>query len=113
TMGLVPLSMRARLLLGLLVNRKLRGITLYPSIYFAPVVTSTVAIALVFSWLYNPDYGLINYMLWALFHVQGPPWLASTTWAMPALILLGVWKSMGFNMVIFLAGLQDIPDELY
>jgi multiple sugar transport system permease protein len=113
TLGFVPLSMLAGLVLALLVNQKLRGITIYRSIYFAPVVTSTVAIALVFSWLYNPDYGLINYLLWTLFHIQGPPWLASTTWAMPALILLGVWKSMGFNMVIFLAGLQDIPEELY
>jgi multiple sugar transport system permease protein len=113
TLGFVPLSMLVGLVLALLVNQKLRGITFYRSLYFAPVVTSTVAIALVFSWLYNPDYGLINSVLYAVLHIQGPPWLASTTWAMPALIILGVWKSMGFNMVIFLAGLQDIPEELY
>jgi multiple sugar transport system permease protein len=113
TLGFVPLSMLAGLLLALLVNQKLRGMAFYRLVYFAPVVTSTVAVALVFSWLYDPQYGLIDYLLWTIFHIQGPQWLDSTTWAMPAMILLGVWKSMGFNMVIFLAGLQDIPEELY
>src|SRR5213596_3257211 len=71
TLGFVPLSTLCGLVLALLVNQKLRGITFYRALYFAPVVTSTVAIALVFAWLYNPDYGLINYVLATLFHIQG------------------------------------------
>jgi multiple sugar transport system permease protein len=109
----VPLGMALSLLIALAMNRKLKGMTFYRSLYFLPVVSSTVAVALVWSWIYNPQFGLLNYFLNAIFHIQGPAWLADTTWAMPALIIMSVWKGLGYNMVIFLAGLQGIPDEFH
>jgi multiple sugar transport system permease protein len=111
--GSVPLGMVLSLGLALLANRKLKGITFFRSLYFLPVVSSMVAIALVWSWLYNPQFGLINYFLEKLFRIPGPRWLQSTTWAMPAMIFMGVWRGLGYQMVIFLAGLQNIPEELY
>jgi ABC-type sugar transport system permease subunit len=72
----------------------------------------TVALSLVWKWLYLPDIGLINSVL-GVVGINGPAWLTSQTWAMPALILMSVWKGFGYNMVIFLAGLQGIPDHLY
>ncbi|HEV8635522.1 MAG TPA: sugar ABC transporter permease [Chloroflexota bacterium] len=112
TLGYVPLNMVVSLGLALLANQKLRGVTLFRSIFFTPTVTSTVAIAMVFAWLYQPQFGLINYLL-NLVGIRGPMWLSSPQWAMPALIILGVYRSAGYHMVIFLAGLQDIPQELY
>jgi len=94
------------------MNRSLRGISFYRSVYFLPVVTSTVAVAMVWTWLYNPEFGPINYFL-GLIGIEGPPWIASTTWAMPALVIMSVWKVLGYNMVIYLAGLQGIPEEYY
>jgi multiple sugar transport system permease protein len=71
-----------------------------------------VALSLVWKWLYLPDIGLVNQLL-ALVGISGPSWLVSTTWAMPAVIIMSVWKSFGYNMVLFLAGLQNIPAHLY
>jgi multiple sugar transport system permease protein len=108
----VPLSAGLGLAVALLCNQALRGITLYRSIFLLPYVTITVAVALVWRWLYHPDLGLINRLL-ALVGIDGPAWLVSTRWAMPAIIFLSVWKSFGYNMVLFLAGLQSIPEQLY
>ena len=71
-----------------------------------------MAVALVWSWLYNPDFGVINLLL-AKIGIQGPGWLTSQKWAMPSVIIMSVWHGMGYNMVIFLAGLQGIPVHLY
>ncbi len=84
----------------------------YRAAYFLPVVSSMVAIAVVWQFIYNPEYGIMNYVL-GLFGVDGPDWLTSTVWAMPAVILTSVWKNLGFNMLIFLAGLQGISDDYY
>jgi multiple sugar transport system permease protein len=108
-----PLSVASSLLLALLVNQRLRGITVFRPIYFFPVVTSMVAVAVVWSWLYNPEFGLINYLLRTLFGIEGPRWLLSTSWAMPAIALMSVWKGIGYNMLIFLAGLQAVPLTLH
>jgi len=108
----VPLSVVLGLAAALLVNRALRGITLFRTIYLLPYVTVTVAVALVWRWIYLPDVGLMNSVL-GLVGIDGPAWLTSRTWAMPGLILMSVWKSFGYNMVIFLAGLQAIPTLLY
>src|SRR6185503_15597282 len=92
--------------------RPIRAMALYRAIYFVPVVTSLVAVAMVWQWLYHSEVGLINYLLIDL----GLPkvnWLGSTEWAMPAVILMTSWKSMGYYAVIFLAGLQGIPGHLY
>lgn len=110
--GYIPLSIAASLILALLLNQKLRGIGVFRTVFYLPVVTSMVAVSLVFSWLFNPYYGLINHFL-SLFGIQGPAWLSSTEWAMPAVILVSVWKTAGYYMVICLAVLQNIPPELY
>lgn len=107
----VPLNMTVALTMALLLNLRLRGVSFYRAIYFLPVVSSTVAASLIWTWLYSPNFGPINYFL-STIGIEGPPWLASTTWAMPAVIIMSVWKGFGTNMLIFLAGLQGIPQEL-
>jgi multiple sugar transport system permease protein len=109
----VPVSVAASLALALLVNTGLRGITFFRTAYFLPVVSSMIAVALVWSWIFNPEYGLLNYLLRAWFGVQGPAWLDDTTWALPAMVIVTVWKGLGTSMIIFLAGLQNIPGDLY
>ena len=108
----VPLSVVLGLATAMLVNQALRGVVIFRSIFLLPYVTVTVALSLVWKWLYLPDIGLINSVL-GVVGINGPAWLTSQTWAMPALILMSVWKGFGYNMVIFLAGLQGIPDHLY
>jgi multiple sugar transport system permease protein len=109
----VPLSVSCSLALALAANTGLRGITFFRTAYFLPVVSSMIAVALVWSWIFNPEYGLLNYLLQAMFGVKGPAWLDSTAWALPAMVIVTVWKGLGYSMVIFLAGLQNIPQDLY
>jgi len=108
----VPVGMLLSLGLALLANQKLRGIGLFRAIYFFPSIISMTAVALMWSFLFNPDLGFINYVIRRVFHVPGPEWVNSIQWAMPALIFVGVWKWAGYNMVIFLAGLQSIDRSL-
>ncbi|HEY7582057.1 MAG TPA: sugar ABC transporter permease, partial [Acidimicrobiia bacterium] len=108
-----PLSVGVSLGAALLVNARLvRFKSFFRTVFFAPVVTTLVAVAVVWRYLYHPRFGLLNHALgWVGI---GPiDWLGDTTWAMPSIILLAVWKSFGYNMVIFIAGLQAIPDYLY
>jgi len=107
----VPLGIALSLLLAVALDRT-EFKKFYRAAYFLPVVSSMVAIAVVWQFIYNPEYGLLNYVL-SWFGVQGPNWLTSTVWAMPAVILTSVWKNLGFNMLIFLAGLQGISDDYY
>jgi multiple sugar transport system permease protein len=108
-----PLSLLAALGAALLVNARLaRFKGFFRTIYFAPFVTTLVAVAIVWRYLYHPTYGLLNYALGGL-GVGPVDWLGSTRWAMPAIIVMAVWKSFGYNMLILIAGLQAIPDELY
>jgi multiple sugar transport system permease protein len=110
--GVVPLDIICSLLLALLLNRPIRYMVIYRAIYFVPVVTSLIAVAMVWQWLYHSEVGLVNYAL----NLVGLPrvnWLGSTEWAMPAVIFMSVWKAMGYYGVIFLAGLQGIPTHLY
>jgi multiple sugar transport system permease protein len=109
----VPLSVALSLGLAMLVNRKLAGITLFRTFYFFPVVTSMVAVATVWSWLYNPEFGMINHLLRSIFGVEGPQWLLDSDWAMPAIAIMSIWKGIGYNMMIFLAGLQSVPNGLH
>lgn len=112
TFGLVPLNIVLSLSLALWLNTKLRGITFFRVAFFLPVVTVTVAVSLIWKWMYEPYIGIINQGL-RLIGLAGPNWLGDTQWAMPALILMSVWKGFGYNMVLFLAGLQGIPTNLY
>ncbi|NBE97820.1 sugar ABC transporter permease [Nonomuraea sp. KC401] len=96
-----------------LLNRPgLRGVNVYRTAFFLPVVTMPVAVAMVWRWLYNGDYGLVNQVL-ATVGVDGPNWVADPATALYALVVVGVWSSMGYNLIIFLAGMQAIPKELY
>lgn len=118
TLGSVPLGMLLSLLLAVALNQKIRGIGIYRTIYFVPVVSSLVAVSLMWRWMYNPTAGILNHLLNQVFDflhlsINPPDWLQSTTWAMPAIIIMSVWKGVGYNMVIYLAGLQGIPTSLY
>jgi multiple sugar transport system permease protein len=109
----VPLSIAASLGAAMLLNSplaKLKGI--FRTALFAPVVTTVVAVALIWRYMFNTRYGLINY---GLVHLGLPPidWLGDPHWSMPAIIFFAVWKNFGYNMIILLAGLQAIPQELY
>lgn len=110
--GAIPTSMAIALFIAVLLNRRMRGLSIYRTTYFLPTVTSMVAVSVVWMWIYHPDVGLMNYIL-ELFHLPAIRWLNDPRWAMPALILLGVWKGLGYNVIIYLAGLQNIPQHLY
>lgn len=98
--------------LALLLNQRLRGRTVARAIIFGPYVLSGAAIGLVWAYIFDPVYGLMRVFL-SLFGVASPDWLTSTTWAMPAVIIVYLWKNVGYSAVIYLAGLQSIPQELY
>lgn len=109
--GYLPAVVAGGLGLALLLNRKLKGRTFFRAVYFVPVVTSWVAVSLIWKWLLNPQYGLINFGL-SLIGIKGPGWLFDPNWAMAGVILTTVWKDIGFVTVIYLAGLQEIPESL-
>ncbi len=112
TIGVVPIGITLSLILAILLNNKLRFKGFFRAAFFAPVVTSMVAVSIVWSWMLEPNYGLMNGLL-AKIGIVGPGWLTDPSWALTSVILLSIWKNLGFNMVIFLAGLQDIPMEIY
>jgi multiple sugar transport system permease protein len=110
----VPLGLVAGLLVALLLNTKVRGQGLYRTLYYIPVITPLVVSAVIWKWIYQGDYGLLNYYLLRLGLIKEKLlWLADPNLAMPALILMGVWGGVGGTMVLYLAGLQSIPEELY
>ena len=110
----VPIQTALALFLAILVNQKMKGVNTYRTIYFAPVVTSMVVVAVVWTFLYNPN-GLINSFVQMIsFGRLGPyNWLTDTKLVFPAIMVLSIWQGAGFQMVIYLAGLQEIPRELY
>lgn len=112
TLGAVPIGILLAFILALLLNRKIRGSTLFRTIYFLPQVTLVVASAIVWNWIYQPDFGLLNYLL-SLVGIEGPRWIYSTTWAMPSVIIYCNWMGIAPSALILLAGLQGIPEELY
>jgi len=108
----VPAGMVVSLLLAILVNVPLRGVNFFRSTYFLPVVTSTVAISIVWKWLYNPEFGILNFIL-NLIGLPSKQWLSDPKLAMPCIAIMSIWHGMGYDMVIFLAGLKGIPTQLY
>ena len=110
----VPLGMSVGLGVALLLNQPLRGRTVLRTLYFLPVVTPFVVAAIVWKWLYNGDFGPINYYLLKTHLISEPLlWLSDKNLAMPAVVLMSVWTSVGFSMVVYLAALQGVPAELY
>lgn len=109
----VPLTMAAALGLALILNQKMKGINIFRTIFFFPHVASLVAIAVVWNLLFHPTLGPINNLLRALGMANPPGWTASIDWAMPVIIVVSIWKSMGYYMILYLSGLQAIPRELY
>lgn len=107
TVGSLVLGLAAAVLL----NAAVKGMTIYRTIYFLPVVTATVAVAVVWKLLLDPGSGYVNMLLRSV-GVDAPSWLRDPTWAMPAVIMVGIWKRLGFNMVVYLAGLQAVPREV-
>ncbi|HOI90216.1 MAG TPA: sugar ABC transporter permease [Candidatus Rifleibacterium sp.] len=108
----VPLSILFSLIIAMLLNNPISAIGLYRTIYFIPVITSINAVAIVWNFIYHPDFGLLNKIL-AIFSIDPRAWLQDPVWAMPAIIFMSVWKGLGHNVIIFLAGLQNIPRHLY
>lgn len=108
----VPCSIALSLMIAVLLNSniKLRG--LFQTIYFLPYVTSVIAIGIVWRWIFNENYGLLNEIL-SWFGIKAIPWLNKKQYALPALIIFSIWKSMAFDILIFLAGLQTISQDLY
>jgi multiple sugar transport system permease protein len=111
TLVSVPLGMLAAFIFAFLLNQKIRGVTIFRTIFFLPAVIQGIAVIILWGWIFNPKFGLINAGL-QLLGIRGPGWLMSETWAMPALIIMSLW-SIGWMILIFLAGLQGIPQELY
>jgi len=112
TLMSVPLGMAISLLIALVMNQKLRGVNIFRTLFFMPVISSWVAVSVIWITLLDPRAGIVNYLLQSV----GLPtfnWLGDTATAMPSLVLITIWKGAGFQMVIWLAGLQAVPQELY
>ena len=107
----VPLGMVLALFLALALNQTIRGIAWIRTAYFLPVVTSTIAIALVWQWIYSPESGLLNQFV-GIFGIAPQKWLSDPTLALPSIVAMSVWQGLGTDVIIFLAGLQAIPTEL-
>ncbi|EOH83298.1 carbohydrate ABC transporter permease [Enterococcus casseliflavus] len=112
TIGVVPLTLVCSLGLAILLNKKVRGMKFFRTAFFFPYVTSLVAIAVVWNMLFHPTMGPINQFL--KFFIENPPgWTSSSDWALTTIIIVSVWRGMGYYMILYLAGLQSVPKELY
>lgn len=109
----VPFTMGAALGLAMILNQKIKGIGIFRTVFFFPHVASLVAIAVVWNLLFHPTLGPVNNILRSLGMSSPPGWTASVDWVMPVIIIVSIWKSMGYYMILYLSGLQAIPGELY
>ncbi len=112
----IPVTMAASLFVAVIMNKKIKGIVVFRTVYFLPSICAGVALYMLWRWIYNPDFGLLNTLLRTLSGdlISGPQWLNSVAWAKPALVLMNVWTYMGgYNMILYLAALQGIHPELY
>jgi multiple sugar transport system permease protein len=110
--GFIPLTVIFSLLIALALSKKLKGHVLFRSLFYLPNITSSVAISVVWLWLFNPDFGLVNVTL-GFFGIPPLGWYASIEWAMPTVILMSIWMAAGYYMIIFIAGLNSISDTYY
>jgi multiple sugar transport system permease protein len=110
----IPFSMAGSLILAMALNQKIRGVVFYRTLYFLPTISAGVALFMLWRWIYNPDYGLFNQMLYNTIKYRGPAWLTDPLWVKPALVFMSVWIAVGgVNMILYLAGLQNISREYY
>jgi multiple sugar transport system permease protein len=111
----VPIQTSLALLLAMFINQKLKFMNLFRTIYFSPVVVPMVVVSIIWSFMYNPGEGMINaFLQWVSFGTLGPyDWLSSPYLAFPAIMVLSIWQGVGFQMIIYLAGLQEIPTSMY
>lgn len=109
----IPIGMALSLLLAILMNRSIKGISFLRTMYYLPVISPIIAVSLLWQWILNQDYGLLNHVLWNWFGIKGPNWLGDAAWVKPSLILIGLWGGLGGNMVLYLAGLQSVPSTYY
>ncbi|WP_456845076.1 carbohydrate ABC transporter permease [Cellulomonas sp. P5_C6] len=108
----IPIGLALSLLLALALNRKIHGRTAFRTIYYVPVISSLAAIAIVWQFAYNGDFGLINQVL-AWFGIDGPDWLQNTATVKPAIIIMAIWKGLGYSMLLYLAAIQGVPASLH
>lgn len=109
----VPMSVVSSFLLALLLDRKLKGAGLFRTLYYLPVVCPIVVVALLFVWIYNTDYGILNFLLKNLFGIEPVGWITDSRFSLFSIAVMSVWKWAGYNMLIFLAALQGIDENLY
>lgn len=110
--GTVVPGVALALVFAVLLNQEIRGRYVYRAIYFVPVVATTVSISILWTWIYEPNFGILNFLLKQI-GITGPLWLGTSRWAMPSLIIMSIWHGLGYNIVILLAGLQAISREYY
>ena len=108
----LPLTLTLSLSIAILLNQKIKCLGLFRTVYYLPTVLPLVASSMVWMWIFNPQYGILNYLIWKYFKVQGPAWLGDERFILPAFILMSLWW-IGSNMLVYLGGLQGIPTELY
>ncbi|NKY39442.1 sugar ABC transporter permease [Cellulomonas septica] len=107
----IPIGLALSLLLALALNRKIPGRTAFRTIYYVPVISSLAALAIVWQFAYNGDFGLVNQVL-AWFGIQGPDWLQNTATVKPAIIIMAIWKGLGYSTLLYLAAIQSVPASL-
>ncbi|MBR7794916.1 ABC transporter permease subunit [Agaribacter marinus] len=110
--GVVPISILLSLGIAVMLNQNIRLRGLFRTIYFVPFVTSVVAVSIVWRWIFHTEYGVLNYFL-SFIGIDAIEWLTDPQWAMPSLIILAIWKGLGYNIIIFLAGLQNVNKQYY
>ena len=108
----LPLHLALGLFVAVLMNQKIPAMNLFRTIYYLPAVVSGVAVAILWRLVFHSQWGVLNTVLWQVFHVRGPDWLRSETWVLPAFIVMSTW-GIGGGMIVYLAGLQSVPTELY
>lgn len=108
----IPIGLILSFLLAAALSRKIKGTTLFRTIYYVPVISSLAAISILWQWAYNGDFGLINQVL-ALLHIKGPNWLQNMHTVKPAIIIMTIWKGLGYSMLLYLAAIQSVPKSFY
>lgn len=112
SVGSVASGIVASVSIALLLNRNVQGVAVFRTIFYLPSVISGVAVSLLWMWILNSDFGILNYLLWKIFRIEGPAWIMSRQWVIPSMIIMSLW-GIGGSIVIYLARLQGIPTEFY